>query len=193
MFGYLVKIKEKYYPVIFFLASFLILLIALILCWNLELKYCFWILNIVQVIYILAIDKMYGIQNDTVVKGDKWFWMFGGELLLITALIFAASTMNSGIVLAAVILFLLALLFVGTVGLLWKFASHPPVLFIANLFGLAFTLVVLRSNLYMLSPNYAVAMQQIICSCLITYSISTLFIVGAKLSREDKIKKLYRL
>ena len=77
------------------IVTLLVLSIMLILCWNLELEDCFWLINIVQLVYILAsfaINKER--RNFTINKRE--FKAISMELLLIVALFFAASiTKNS--------------------------------------------------------------------------------------------------
>ena len=142
------------------IVTLLVLSIMLILCWNLELEDCFWLINIVQLVYILAsfaINKER--RNFTINKRE--FKAISMELLLIVALFFAASiTKNSEILL--LVLFLLLL--IVWLGLFW------------NIFKLGqdlFTFPII--NLYARSLTYNLAMQQIIWSCIITYLIHIFF------------------
>ncbi len=158
------------------IVTLLVLSIMLILCWNLELEDCFWLINIVQLVYILAsfaINKER--RNFTINKRE--FKAISMELLLIVALFFAASiTKNSEILL--LVLFLLLL--IVWLGLFWNIFKLGQDLFtfpIINLYGLLSTFVVLRSNLYARSLTYNLAMQQIIWSCIITYLIHIFFLV----------------
>lgn len=152
----------------------LALSIVLIFCWNLELGDCFWTLNVVQIIYILvSFTANKTLQNFTLKK--RTFGTISGELLLIVVLFFIASFIKSSEVL--IVILFISLMTVWLI-LIWNILKLGQNLFdfsIINLYGLLSTLAVLRSNLYMLSPTYNIAMQQIIWSCMITYLVHIIF------------------
>ena len=177
MLSYLSGINKKNHSIPFFLVSFLALLIDFF-CWNLELKSCFYIVNVVQVIYSLTIIKQYGIQNNAEITGTKTALLSVGELLLTAGIIFVASMFRSGLVLTFFIIFLLALLLTSMVVIFLKTTNTPPVFLIANLFGFVSMLIVLRSNMNILSPTYAASMQQMLLSCGITYLVSVLLTIS---------------
>lgn len=142
----------------------------------------FWTLNAVQVVYNFIVVRMNRNHNNMAINGRKIFGILCAELLLITVLIFlAGSTKNdNGAKVTAIVLFILIVLLAGLIYFLFRSNLNPFSFWIANMYGLAATLVVYRSNQYMLSLTYEQSMQQWIYSCLITYLISLIFFTGSK-------------
>ena len=154
----------------------LALSIVLIFCWNLELRNCFWTLNVVQIIYILVSFTANKTLQNFALNKKRIFGTISGELLLIIVLFFIASFIKSSE--ALIVILFISLMTVWLI-LIWNIFKLGQNLFdfsIINLYGLLSTLAVLRSNLYMLSPTYYIAMQQIIWSCMITYLVHLIFL-----------------
>lgn len=162
-----------------------ILFSALGVCWKLFLDDCFWILNAVQIIYISAALKTSGKGTNTAISGKKAAAIAGLELLAFAALAalfrfmpnfgMIPNYMKSKVFTLLILCFLVLALAIFLRQVFRGTSPFSP--FMVNLFAFASTLVVLRANQYVLSPSMEAAMEQILWSCCITYSIHLLFLV----------------